>query len=60
MTVGGQADTVFCFNKPCKCRLYTAPRNNLGEEEVQVVGFHADLIPQMDRQFAMPRKVLSR
>jgi hypothetical protein len=27
MTVGGQADTVFCFNKPCKCHLYTAPRN---------------------------------
>jgi hypothetical protein len=27
MTVGGLADTVFCFNRPCECHLYTAPRN---------------------------------
>jgi hypothetical protein len=28
MTVGGLADTVFCFSRPCACHLYTAPRNN--------------------------------
>jgi hypothetical protein len=27
MTVGGLADTVFCFSRPCECHLYTAPRN---------------------------------
>jgi hypothetical protein len=27
MTVGGLADTVFCFSRPCACHLYTAPRN---------------------------------
>jgi hypothetical protein len=29
MTVGGLADTVFCFSRPCACHLYTAPRNNM-------------------------------
>jgi hypothetical protein len=27
MTVGGLVDTVFRFNRPCECHLYTAPRN---------------------------------
>jgi hypothetical protein len=31
MTVGGLADTVFCFSRPCACHLYTAPRNNIFE-----------------------------
>jgi hypothetical protein len=27
MTVGGRANPVFCFVRPCECHLYAAPRN---------------------------------
>jgi hypothetical protein len=36
MTVGGLADTVFCFSRPCACHLYTAPRNNALEGMIRV------------------------
>jgi hypothetical protein len=37
MTVGGLADTVFCFSRPCACHLYTAPRNNSADYRVAPV-----------------------
>jgi hypothetical protein len=44
MTVGGLADTVFCFSRPCACHLYTAPRNKL------VSGLRAALVEnQLDQ-----------
>jgi hypothetical protein len=38
MTVGGLVDTVFRFNRLCECHLYTAPRNNLSDNDRRIDG----------------------
>jgi hypothetical protein len=35
MTVGGWADPVFCFDRPCECHLYAAPLRRFGREFVR-------------------------